>query len=98
MELSTSFNFSIKPSEQKDFLFIPTSNRYYNIGTFGEMDTVMVLFEENNGELEYRSGDDDSGKDYNALIRLRLIKGRRYVIRLRLYFKHHSGDSAIMVW
>lgn len=98
LEEMTSYSFNIEPSEQRDFVFIPTHTRYYNIGTFGEMDTVMVLFEEEDGELRYRSGDDDSGKDYNSLIRLRLIKNHRYVIRLRLYFKHHTGRTAVMVW
>ena len=99
LRLMTSFTFNIEASEQRDFVFIPTSSRYYTFGTFGKMDTVMVLFEEEqDGELRYRSGDDDSGKDYNAKIMRRLVKNRKYVIRLRLYFKHHSGETAVMVW
>jgi hypothetical protein len=98
LELMTSYTFNIKPSEQRDFVFIAPSSRYFTFGTFGKMDTVMVLFEERDGELKYLSGDDDSGKDYNAKIMKRLSKGRKYVIRLRLYFKHHSGKTAIMVW
>lgn len=98
LEAMKSVTFNLQPSEQKDFVFIPELTKDYNIGTFGEMDTVMVLFEDINGDLQYRDGDDDSGKDYNALIKMKLIKGNRYVIRLRLYFKYQTGDSAIMVW
>ncbi len=98
LKVMSSYSFNLQPSDQRDFVFIPPHTRYYDIGTFGEMDTVMVLFEEEGGELKYRSGDDDSGKDYNARIRMRLFKGHRYVIRLRLYFKHHTGNTAVMVW
>lgn len=98
LKLMESSTFNLQPSEQKDFAFYPSYTRTYNIGTFGQMDTVMVLFEEVDGELKYRDGDDDSGKDYNAMIRMKLIEGHRYVIRLRLYFKFQTGDSAIMVW
>ncbi len=89
---------SITPGEQKNFVIKPESTRYYNIGTFGESDSVMVLFEQNNGELEYRSGDDDSGMDTNAKIRFRLLKDHEYVIRVRLYYSNASGDTALMLW
>jgi hypothetical protein len=66
--------------------------------TFGSSDTLMVLFEDTGGELRYRTGDDDSGEDRNACIRRRLYKGRKYVLRLRLYYADRPGETAVMWW
>ena len=58
----------------------------------------MVLFEEIGSENRYIDGDDDSGRDYNARIRAHLTRGRRYVLRVRLYYTWEVGDTALMVW
>ncbi|QPJ60735.1 MAG: matrixin family metalloprotease [Candidatus Nitronauta litoralis] len=89
---------SINPGEQKNFVIKPESTRNFNIGTFGESDSVMVLFENEGGDLEYRAGDDDSGMDYNAKIKFRLVKGREYVVRVRLYYSSSAGETALMLW
>ena len=88
----------IKAGEQVDFVIKPRSTRNYSIRTFGESDTILVLFQEDDGELRYRSADDDSGRDYNARIRYRLVKGHRYVIRARLFYQHLEGHFAMMMW
>jgi hypothetical protein len=89
---------SINAGEQKNFTVIPTASRYYNFRTFGDSDTVMVLFEEYNGNLQYVKGDDDSGTALNAKFRVRLTKGRKYILRIRLYYNFSSGDTAILMW
>ncbi len=89
---------TINPGQQLNFSITPPSTRRYEIRTFGKSDTVMVLFENINGELRYITGDDDSGHDTNARIRVKLFKDRRYVLRLRLYYSARSGDTAIMLW
>lgn len=88
----------INPGEQLDFVIKPTKSRKYNMGTFGEMDTVMVLFEDVSGEPVYIDGDDDSGSAYNAQIETRLHRGRTYYLRLRLYYAHADGEGGIMIW
>jgi hypothetical protein len=88
----------IAAGEQKNFTFKPTRSRKYNIETFGTMDTVMVLFEKSGGEEIYLSGDDDSGTATNSKIYLRLIKGREYVIRVRLYYTDAEGMGSVMVF
>lgn len=93
-----SHQLFVKSGEQVDFVIKPKSTRNYTIRTFGESDTILVLFEEDQGELRYRSADDDSGRDYNARIRYRLVKGRRYVVRARLYYQHLEGQFAVMMW
>ncbi|WP_428263322.1 M12 family metallopeptidase [Haliangium sp.] len=88
----------IAPGEQKNFSIEPQATRKYRLQTFGESDTVLVLFEEADGELNYRAGDDDSGVDRNANLHIKLVKGRRYVVRVRLYYSASSGQTALMMW
>ena len=89
---------SIKPGKQKNFAVKPESSRIYNFRTFGNSDTVMVLFEDNKGELIYIKGNDDSGTNTNASIETRLYKGRNYVLKVRLYYNFSSGNTALMYW
>ncbi|WP_313813134.1 M12 family metallopeptidase [Glutamicibacter sp.] len=83
---------------QADFSISPAVSQNYTIATFGETDMVMVLFEDEGGSLRYLGGDDDSGTGLNAQMKVRLLAGRRYVLRLRLYWAGGSGKSSIMYW
>ncbi len=98
LTLLQSQTIDIQAGEQKNFVFIPDAIREYSIQTFGQMDTVMIIFQEIDGELVYIDGDDDSGFDRNAFVKLKLIKGNKYIIRLRLFFKESAGSTAIMIW
>ena len=89
---------ALAPGEQKNFTIEPQSTAEYTIQTFGRSDTVMVLFEDVDGQLRYVTADDDSGTSLNAQINTRLQKGRRYVLRIRLYLNYASGDTAVMMW
>ncbi len=84
--------------EQADFLLEPTVSRTYEIRTFGFSDTLMLLFEEEGGQLRYLEADDDSGEDYNAKLEVKLLSGRRYILRIRLYWSDVAGDTAVMFW
>jgi Astacin (Peptidase family M12A) len=88
----------LKAGEQVDFTLSPPGTRWYSIGTLGASDTVVVLFENVNGQLRYVAGDDDSGTDRNALIEAKLFQGRTYVVRVRLYYSWKSGHTAVMYW
>ena len=94
----TSVPLSLRPGQQADFRIEPTASRRCSIGTFGAADVVLVLFERVDGELRYVAGDDDSGEDRNALLRVKLFRGREYVLRLRLYSAWESGETAVMHW
>ncbi|MBS9405411.1 hypothetical protein KG088_17525 [Halomonas sp. TRM85114] len=89
---------NLAPAEQKNFRIEPRSTAEYTIQTFGRSDTLMVLFEDVEGQLRYVEGDDDSGTGLNSQIHTRLQQGRRYVLRIRLYLNYASGDTAIMLW
>ena len=93
-----SVTASLAPGEQIDFVIRPTATRWYQFATFGRSDSVIVLFEDIDGEPRYRAGDDDSGDDLNAWMEERLFAGRTYRLRVRLYWAHRSGDFAVMMW
>lgn len=98
LEAFRSQMLSLAPAQQKDFLIEPGESRNYTIQTFGKSDTLMVLFEEQNGEQTFVNGDDDSGSDRNARITEWLHAGRKYVLRIRLYLNYASGDTAVLMW
>jgi len=88
----------LSPGQQADFVIEPPATAKYIISTFGESDTVMVLFEDVDGDLRYLSGDDDSGTDFNARIEQKLFQDRRYILRIRLYYADQVGHTAVMMW
>jgi hypothetical protein len=89
---------TLKDGEQADLAIVPDATREYDIGTFGATDTVMVLFEEIDGEPRYVAGTDDSGTDDNGRLKVKLFEQRRYILRLRLYWAGGSGATAVMYW
>ena len=59
----------------------------------------MVLFEDIDGDPVYVKGDDDSGfQSATPASRFRLIKGRKYKLRIRLYYDWAEGDTVVMMW
>ena len=93
-----SQRFDIAAGEQVNFVIRPSVSRQYTVQTFGQMDTVMVLFETCDGTPEYLAGDDDSGLEYNAKIQVRLHRKREYLVRTRLYYAAAQGSGAIMLY
>ena len=93
-----SAKLSLRPGEQVDFLIVPTASRKYTVQTFGYVDSVMVLFEQVDGTARYICGDDDGGTDGNACVSHRLVRGRTYIVRIRLYYASRFGDMAVMLW
>jgi hypothetical protein len=89
---------AILSGQQRDFIIRPTASKTYMLQTFGQSDVVMVLFKNRDGEYRYVAGDDDSGEDRNAKINQRLVSGREYIVRIRLYYSGDSAETAIMLW
>jgi Matrixin len=97
LTIETPIHLSLRPKEQKDFLFVPKETRTYEMGTEGESDTVMVLFEENNKKRKQLIANDDSAEDFNSHISFELTKGKRYVLSIRLY-SEWEGSTTVKVW
>jgi len=95
---SESQRLSVAAGQQVDLDVEPSGTRRYTFSTIGQADTVMVLFEEVDGALRFRAGDDDSGQDRNARFTVKLFAGRRYVLRIRLYYAWAAGDTAVVMY
>ncbi|MGW6517956.1 beta-glucuronidase AbsR1 [Streptomyces sp. NPDC054950] len=93
-----SVPLSLGPGEQVDFTVEPRETREYTFATFGESDSMVVVFEERDGEPRFLAGHDDGGTPHNATIRVRLVRDRRYFVRVRLYSGWGSGETAVMCW
>lgn len=96
--LAESRRLQISAGQQIDLKVAPPRTRTYQLATFGEADTLLALFEDVAGELKFRGGDDDSGEDRNAQLKLRLLRGHRYVLRVRMYYAAAAGETAVMWW
>ena len=92
-----SVQLDLAAGEQKNLNVVPNGTRDYEIRTVGTSDTVVVLFEEVDGEMRYSAGDDDSGEDRNAYLRVKLYQGRKYVLRVRLYYSNIAGGTAVIM-
>lgn len=93
-----SIALQLTSGEQANFEIVAPETRTYELGTFGNTDVVLVLFEYVDGELRYVAGEDDSGEDRNGRLQVRLVKGHRYVARVRLYSAWGGGGAAFMYW
>lgn len=92
-----SVALDLAAGQQVDFAIKPMASQKYTIETKGASDTLLVLFEEINGEPRYLSGDDDSGEDRDASITYKLFQDRSYIVRLRLYYPGQSGKTSLMI-
>ncbi|GGI99198.1 beta-glucuronidase AbsR1 [Streptomyces brasiliensis] len=88
----------LAPGGQADFTIEPPETRTYTVGAFGEGDRVVVIFEERDGEPRFLAGHDDGGTPHDATLKVRLVKDRRYFVRVRLYSAWGSGETAVMCW
>jgi hypothetical protein len=94
---SQSTSVELAAGQQVDFLFQPTASRPYTFATKGASDTLLALFEEINGQPRYLAADDDSGEDRNASITFKCFAGRKYHVRLRLYYPGQTGITTLIV-
>ena len=92
-----TIDFEVEAGTQQDFIFEPEMDGRYKIRTLGFIDTVMTLNEDIKGEKTELAEDDDSGSDRNAMIEANLLKGRKYILSVRLYFSFQNGPSSILL-
>src|SRR6185295_3614363 len=88
---------TLDAGQQVDYVFQPSATRRYTIATKGASDTLLALFEEIDGQPRYVAADDDSGEDRNASINHKFFAGRKYHVRLRLYYPGQTGITSLMV-
>jgi len=83
--------------QQRDFVFEPDATREYTIQTMGASDCKVVVFEERDGTSRHLIGKDDSGEETNATIKTKMVKGRRYIIRVRIHYISSSQGVALLL-
>jgi hypothetical protein len=99
LEPLVSEPLKVASGKQANFIVEPKETRTYEIRTFGPSDSVMVLFEEaTKKEVKYLKGSDDSGTDKNAHLQVRLKKGTRYLLRIRLMYTATPKETTVMYW
>lgn len=99
LEPLVSTPLKVASGKQANFIIEPKETRTYEIRTFGPSDSVMVLFEEaTKKKVKYLKGSDDSGTDKNAYLQVRLNKGIRYLLRIRLMFTEGPKETTVMFW
>ena len=79
---------------EKDFLIKPTFSGMHIMQTIGAIDSLMVLNELRGSRRVFIKGNDDSGRDKNALIDADLRQGREYVLTVRLIANNFNGGRA----
>lgn len=82
---------------QTDFEFKPDATRKYRIQTVGEADCLLVVFEVREGEPRHFIAQDDSGSDENLSIRVKMVKGRTYVLRVRVNFVNSAQGVGLLI-
>ncbi|MEO8671967.1 MAG: hypothetical protein ABI411_11680 [Tahibacter sp.] len=97
LEPFKSIAIELAAGQQIDFVVHATESRRYTIATKGASDTLLALFEEVGTQPRYLAADDDSGEDRNASITYKLLAGRTYHVRLRLYYPGQSGMTSLMM-
>jgi hypothetical protein len=93
-----SVPLTLAPAQQANFVFVPPQTRDYEVRTFGHADTVVALYEGTGASTTPLAEDDDSGEARNAYFKVPLTAGKKYLVRIRLYFAEAQGETAIMVW
>jgi hypothetical protein len=84
--------------KQSDFSFAPDATRDYTISTVGASDSRMVVFEERDGEPRHLVSGDDSGTENNVTLKPKLVKGRNYIIRVRVNYVSAPAGVGLLVY
>lgn len=81
--------------EQREYLLSIETSKMYIIGTFGNVDSKMSIYEVGvpGEEPMFLDEDDDSGEDRNARLTIRLLRGRQYEVRVRMVFGAANSAS-----
>jgi hypothetical protein len=88
----------LQPGKQADFEFTAGDAREYNFATFGSADTQLALLHRKGGKLVPLGEDDDSGEERNATLRVKLAKGDRVRVQVRMRYIDKRGNAALMAW
>ncbi len=84
--------------QQRDFSFQPDATREYVVGIVGRADCRVVVFEMRDGTPRHLASGDDSGSDENIRLKVKLVKGRDYIIRTRVNFTADPAGAGLLIY
>jgi Astacin (Peptidase family M12A) len=91
----------LKSGEQANYEFIATESREFTFRTFGTADTALALSRKATAKSKPPveiGHDDDGGHDRNAELRVKLKKGERINVKVRMRYAERTGEAALMVF
>ena len=91
----------LKPHEQADFQFVAPAARSYTFRTFGVADTLLAVSRKaatKGKATEVIGQDDDGGEERNAELTIKLKKGEKVDVKVRMRFIEKAGEAAVMVF
>lgn len=94
VQAGESVQLSSTGGAQANFELVPDVAREFLLQTSGPADTIIVLNEEVDGNIEQLAASDDSGSAQNATIKAELQPGRRYIARVRTNFAEPGSAVA----
>lgn len=83
---------------QADYVIAPEETRKYDLRLFGNADAILLLYEIDGETEHYLAGDDDTGKDSNAALNVRLEAGKQYLLRVKIHYAPASEPLSLMMW
>ena len=101
LSLFKSEPLRLEVGKQANFDFVAPAAREYTFRTFGVADTLLGLSRPAaaKGKAQTHIGqDDDSGFDRNSEMKVKLKKGERVHVRVRMRFVEKAGEAAVMVF
>jgi hypothetical protein len=89
--------FGADSGQQIDFVFTAPHTKTYTFQTTGKLDTVMVVYEIEGKQRHYMLGDDDSGFDKNSKVTVPLVKGREYLVKIKVTYAPAGAQGELRV-
>lgn len=88
---STSIDFA---NQEKYYTFTPTTSGDYIFESNGDLDTTVTVYDTT---LKALDTDDDSGKDNNFMVKVRLSSGTKYYVKVGAYGTK-SGSTTFKIY
>ena len=104
MALFQSQPLKLAANQQADFQFVAPTSRSYTIRTFGTADTVLAVTQAAGkkgakpGIAKMLAHDDDGGYERNSEVQVKLKKGDKVQVKVRMRFVEKAGEAAVMVF
>lgn len=83
---------------QADYLISPDETRKYDLRLFGSADAILLLYRIDGDGEHYLTGEDDTGKDSNAALNVRLEAGKQYLLRVKVHYTPPQESLSLMLW